>query len=269
MQNKLTELAKTSCTKQIIARSPRRKITQNVNSNAALSTQCNRFFGCILACVKSVKMSLTQLGQVLANECYGIKISTQIAVGPPCPTPRWRRHTGASTMSALLSQFQCRVWSQRRVRKPFPIPYIERDRENEWWRHAIKEWTKSKNMIYDLCPIIFKAKLCSKNVNTFFPSFFPPAGHLLRVLQDVDFAATSDQIIRVQFLCSFFGYLALLQPSQRGARSSTIQDMGMVYIPQHAYKIRRLQSQLSSFVAKPQGTWQVTNDIPWSSYSIT
>ena len=66
---------------------------------------------------------------------------TQIAVGPPCPTPRWRRHTGASTMSALLSQFQCKVWSQRGVRKPSPIPYIERV------NCAIGEWAKSNTMM--------------------------------------------------------------------------------------------------------------------------
>lgn len=82
-------------------------------------------------------------------------------------------------MSALLSQFQCKVWS--------PIPHIER-------MNCARRMNKIKH--YDSCPIIFKAKLCSNNVNTFFPSFHPPAGHLLRVLQDVDFGA-SDQIIRV------------------------------------------------------------------------
>lgn len=39
-----------------------------------------------------------------------------------------------------------------------------------------------------------KLSFATKIVNTFFPSFHPPAGHLLRVLQDVDFGA-SDQII--------------------------------------------------------------------------
>lgn len=69
------------------------KITAKTqNENAALSIQYNSFFGCILACVKSIKRSPTQLGQVLSNGCYGIK-EHKLQLGLLV-----RRHAGEDTL---------------------------------------------------------------------------------------------------------------------------------------------------------------------------